>query len=109
MWTLTPTLTPGVVHKLFWTSSRRAKNEKKSIYASINGEQETRDKIYFIWLTKVLNFKMNFETFMNVDKLKKTHKTKSAFVEVVQNKKCICRKTRPISVQDSLADALLIT
>ena len=29
MWTPTPTLTPtpGVVHKLFWTSSRRAKNE----------------------------------------------------------------------------------
>ena len=24
MWTLTPTPTPGVVHKLFWTSSRRA-------------------------------------------------------------------------------------
>ena len=27
MWTLTPTPTPGVVHKLFWTSSRRAKND----------------------------------------------------------------------------------
>ena len=34
MWTLTPTPTPGVVQKLFWTSSRRANDKLRLVQDS---------------------------------------------------------------------------
>ena len=54
MWTLTPTPTPGVVHKLFWTSSRRAKKQ-------LMRERDARKALYKKY-NRVINFTDGIDT-----------------------------------------------